>query len=33
MTKSRALGFQAFRRTDDTFRNTFAELKAAKIVP
>jgi nucleoside-diphosphate-sugar epimerase len=33
MTKSRALGFQSFRRTDDTFRNTFAELKAAKIVP
>jgi nucleoside-diphosphate-sugar epimerase len=33
MTKSRALGFQAFRRTDDTFRNTFAGLKAAKIVP
>jgi hypothetical protein len=33
MTKSRALGFQAFRRTDDTFRNTFAELKTAKIVP
>lgn len=33
MTKSRELGFQGFRRTDDTFRNTFAELKAAKIVP
>jgi nucleoside-diphosphate-sugar epimerase len=33
MTKSRALGFQSFRRTDDTFRNTFAELKAARIVP
>jgi nucleoside-diphosphate-sugar epimerase len=33
MTKSRALGFQSFRRTDDTFRNTFAELKAANIVP
>jgi nucleoside-diphosphate-sugar epimerase len=33
MTKSRALGFQGFRRTDDTFRHTFAGLKAAKIVP
>jgi nucleoside-diphosphate-sugar epimerase len=33
MTKSRALGFQSFRRTDDTFRNTFVELKTAKIVP
>jgi hypothetical protein len=33
MTKSRALRFPSFRRTDDTFRNTFAELEAAKIVP
>jgi|GEM_PF-4996886 len=33
MTKSRILGFQGFRRSDDTFRNTFAELKAARIVP
>jgi hypothetical protein len=33
MTKSRTLGFDGFRRTDDTFRNTFAGLKAAKIVP
>jgi nucleoside-diphosphate-sugar epimerase len=33
MTKSRALGFQGFRRTDDTFREIFAALKASKIVP
>jgi nucleoside-diphosphate-sugar epimerase len=33
MTKSRGLGFQSFRRTDDTFRNTFAALRAQRIIP
>lgn len=33
MTKSRALGFQSFRRTDDTFRDTFAHLREARIIP
>jgi nucleoside-diphosphate-sugar epimerase len=33
MTKSRALGFQGFRRSDDTFRDTFASLRAARITP
>jgi nucleoside-diphosphate-sugar epimerase len=33
MTKSRALGFQGFRRSDDTFRDTFTTMRAAKIVP
>lgn len=33
MTKSRALGFQGFRRSDDTFRETIRELRAEKIVP
>ncbi len=33
VTKARALGFQRFRRTDDTFRDTFAHLREAKIVP
>src|SRR6202012_5800276 len=33
MTKSRARGVQGFRRPDATFRDTFAGLKRAKIVP
>jgi hypothetical protein len=33
MTKSRGLGFQAFRRTDDAFRQTFAALRAERIIP
>jgi hypothetical protein len=33
MTKSRGLGFQAFRRTDETFRETFESLRVARIVP
>ena len=33
MTKSRGLGFHGFRRTDDTFRATFAHLREARIVP
>lgn len=33
MTKSRELGFRGFRRTDDTFRDTFAQLREARIIP
>ena len=33
MTKSRGLGFQAFRRTDDTFRASFATLRDERIIP
>jgi hypothetical protein len=33
MTKSRGLGFQAFRRTDDAFRATFATLRQERIIP
>ena len=33
MTKSRGLGFQAFRRTDETFRDTFAHLRRERIIP
>jgi nucleoside-diphosphate-sugar epimerase len=33
MTKSRGLGFQAYRRTDDAFRQTFESLRAERIIP
>jgi nucleoside-diphosphate-sugar epimerase len=33
MTKSRGLGFQGFRRTDDTFRDTIAHLRQVRIIP
>jgi nucleoside-diphosphate-sugar epimerase len=33
MTKSRGLGFQGFRRTDETFRDTFAHLRRERLIP
>lgn len=33
MTKSRELGFQGFRRTDDSFEALFERLRAERIIP
>jgi nucleoside-diphosphate-sugar epimerase len=33
MTKSRELGFTGFRRSDDSFLELFARLRAARIIP
>jgi nucleoside-diphosphate-sugar epimerase len=33
MTKSRTLGFQSFRRTDESFLAFFERLRAARIIP